>query len=199
MALFIVTGFVSLTAGLGIGALIESKPSPSLLHSKKQRRTPHVKVGTTHQRQRIPSPVPVKKSLPLPNNKLLDFTDFDKSLMKMVKEKEPVKPINSMKTTTTPMYSKPHTIPTVNPTVHPKVNPNNVNPTFQEYMQSTLRNSVVDNSQFYSPPSAVAIQPQLQGGERVQGGVQGGVQGVQPRQLIVKPGNVHKKFETSWF
>jgi hypothetical protein len=61
-----------------------------------------------------------------------------------------------------------------------------------------LRNSVVDNSQFYSPPSAVAIQPQLQGGERVQG-VQGGVQGVQPRQLIVKPGNVHKKFETSWF
>lgn len=146
MALLVVTGLLSLSAGMGIGALLP----PHHQHSTKTETVPHIKLLSPQspipQRVSVPSrkAVPNKKVATkqvLPNDKILDFTDFDKSLLKLVENKS-----QSVK--------KP--LPQL------------------QGGQSTLRKSVVENSEFYSPPTV--LEEQLQGGA------------IKKRQ-----------FETSWF
>lgn len=138
MALFVVTGILSLSAGLGIGALLPPHEHQHQQHPKKQVTVPHIKVASAHSQ--VPMRVPVPKKAAVPNDKILDFTDFDKSLLKLVENSKPAKP--------SPLQGG------------------------QTRNQSTLRKSVVENSEFYSPPTVV---------ENLQGGG--------------KP----KHFETSWF
>ena len=136
MALFVVTGILSLSAGLGIGALLP----PHHERPAKKVVVPHIKVASAHSQ--VPMRVPVPKKATVPNDKILDFTDFDKSLLKLVENSKPTKPA--------PLQGGQA----------------------QNQKQSTLRKSVVENSEFYSPPTVV---------ENLQGGG--------------KP----KHFETSWF
>ena len=141
MALFVVTGILSLSAGLGIGALLpphHEHPKTKLL--KSQGPVPHIKVASSSVPQRIPAP----KKQALPSDKILDFTDFDKSLLKLVENKNP-----------------------------PKL----------QGGQSTLKKSVVENSEFYSPPTVVE---ELQGGQTLSP-----TQNASTKKL--------NRFETSWF
>lgn len=84
MALFVLTGALSLTAGMGMGALIPVKP-------KKVHK---------------PNPPVLYKNVPLkggakpnatPTAAGLDFTEFDENLIQMLQEKPtvPVQPVRS--------------------------------------------------------------------------------------------------------
>ncbi len=159
MALFIITGVLSLSAGLGIGALLPThpksrhhhEPQPQFLNESPQPRG-HIKRQTQFQSipQRVVAPGrPVGYEKPIGSPKVLDFTDFDKSLMKLVQTQEQKKNIPA--------------------------------PSSQKLeggqSHSTLRKSVVENSQFYSPSTVV----------------EGGM----------SPASTHsttpRRFETSWF
>ena len=127
MALFVVTGLLSLSAGMGIGALLP----PHHQHSTKKETVPQLSPQSPIPRRvsvtnRKASP---KKTV-LPNDKILDFTDFDNSLLKLVENKSQA-------------VQKP-----------------SAQQSQLQGGQSTLRKSVVENSEFYSPPTVLEEQLQ---------------------------------------
>lgn len=142
MALLVVTGLLSLSAGMGIGALLP----PHHQHSTKKETVPHIKLLSPQSpipqrvsvmsRKAVANKKKVATKQVLPNDKILDFTDFDKSLLKLVENKSQA------------VKNQPQTPPPPPPQL--------------KGGQSTLRKSVVDNSEFYSPPTVV--EDQLQGG-----------------------------------
>ena len=169
MALFVITGALSLTAGMGIGALIDcpSKNRKSTGHThrvnpSKDMVPQRVPVPPVAKGAKAPPGTPSPDKLPgLKGGATLDFTDFDKSLLNMVKNK-------SMH------LSQPSVAPPAPPVV-------------------TLRQSVVLQPGYYSPPSELpagvvgtAAPPPIQVQEQPQ----------QPQQPLRGGGT---KFTTSWF
>ena len=83
MALFALTGLLSLGAGMGVGALIPVAPSSS--QSRRKPRQPNPEPNVVHSVPAIPAPAPAPAPLlPKLEGGALDFDEFDKSLMKMI-------------------------------------------------------------------------------------------------------------------
>lgn len=80
MALFALTGLLSLGAGMGVGALIPVAPSSS--QARRKPRQPKPEPNVLHS---VPAPAaPAAPAAPQLEGGALDFDEFDKSLMKMI-------------------------------------------------------------------------------------------------------------------
>jgi hypothetical protein len=99
MALFALTGVISLGAGMGLGALIPVSPRPVKVVSQKPNKSqlpPKLQGGdATKMKTQVTAKVkthvnPKSDNKPEPSAPTLEFDEFDKSLMKML-EAHPTK------------------------------------------------------------------------------------------------------------
>jgi hypothetical protein len=178
MALFVLTSVLSLSAGLGIGALVPIHEQENVQQLKGgghvKKMNPKIdpvpqRVHSVPQRvqsvpQRVQS-VPQRVQSVSPKTPVLDFTDFDKSLMNLVQNQRSSVSLKG-------------------------------GGTCQKF--STLRKSVVANSNFYSPPTVLEG-----GGHQIKGGGHqikgGGHQHKAKSKLPALPQPKQQQFETSWF